>query len=150
MGFLLFIVAIVLTAIVFACSLIFTPLYFIFTGQFKAGLKRFNGYWRQLAISIDQFGNGACGKFFQATTVQRRFRKVCYNFGNIDETVSFCLGQNKHYGYLNKFGLFLCKVLHLIERNHVEIAIEVQKEHDKKAGERYNSDNYALKNGESN
>ena len=144
MGFVLFIVATVLTAIVFACSIVFTPIYFIVTGQFKAGLKRFNEYWRKLAISIDQFGNGACGKFLQAIFVKYRYQNVCYQFGNIDETVSFCLGENKHRGYLNGFGKFICKVLHLLERNHVEIAIKFQRENDQRAKVRYDSDDYGL------
>lgn len=143
-GFLLFIVALILTTFLFVISVIFTPIYFIFTLKWKAGLKRFGEYWMQLAISIDQFGNGACGKFLQFTMVKERYHSVCYNFGNIDETVSFVLGENKHRGYLNKFGMRICKILHILDKNHVEKAIDFQKVNDKRAFERHINDDYAI------
>ena len=142
MGFILFLVAFILTGFVFVLSVVFTPIYYITTFKWKSGLKRFNEYWRQLAISIDQFGNGACGKFLEYIMIKKSLREKCYHFGNIDETVSFVLGVNYNLQTLNLFGLLIVWLLHILDENHVEKAVEFQKNNDLRAKERYEANGY--------
>lgn len=47
-----------------------------------------------------------------------------HRFGNPDETVSYVLGKNKLQKTIYPFGLFWTKVLHWIDENHVEKAVE--------------------------
>ena len=77
-------------------------------------------YWGKLAESLDQHGNAVCGPIF----TQWMITSDGYPFGNIDETVSSALGKNHRMGTLTKSGRFLEKLLHLLDTNHSEDAIE--------------------------
>ena len=50
---------------------------------------------------------------------------VSYEFGNPDETISSVLGRNKLKNNLTYIGKTLAKILNLIEKDHVEKAIEL-------------------------
>ncbi len=154
-GFLLFVVAVGLTAAVFALSVLFTPIYFLVIGKWNGGRKRLAVWFTKMAKSIDQFGNGSCGHFLNATLIKRSARKRAYLFGNIDETASFVIGMNgsDRRDALNKVGNFVKFTLDIVENlpslirwvlgrgryfknSHTEKAIRIQKESDEKASER--------------
>ena len=138
MGFILFIVAIILTSILSMASFVFTPIYYIVTFKWKSGLGQLDKWFLRLAVSLDQFGNTSCSKVLEYTMTKR----FGVPFGDSDMTVSYVLGRNKYRGSLTLFGKLIVWILHLIDTNHVEKAIEFQKENDRVAKERFDSDNY--------
>lgn len=142
MTFLLFIFAFVLVGFFFVVSVIFTPIYFFVTGRWRIGANRFFGYWLKLSISLDQFGNGSCGKFFTVALIKRSVRVNSFPFGNIDQTVSFVLAINHKLGTLNRLGLFFVWLLEKIDKGHMKKSIYVQNEHDQLAMRRLNSTFY--------
>lgn len=81
----------------------------IFNGTFFTWL-------RDIAISIDRLGN-VIGKYL--------FNDLLgIGFGNGKETISARLGYNKLLGTLKKLGIFICKCLNLLDKNHVENAVK--------------------------
>lgn len=140
-GLILFIVSVILTAIVFAVSTVFTPIYYIVTLRWKSGSKALNEWFLSMAISLDQFGNGSCWKLLQ--TVLTKNNAETYDFGNIDETVSFAIGINDRRNNLSMFGRFVRNVLNFIDKNHCEKAIILQKNRDKLASIRFLKNRYA-------
>lgn len=139
-GLILFIVSVILTAIVFAVSTVFTPIYYIITLRWKSGSKALNEWFLSMAISLDQFGNGSCWKLLQ--TVLTKNNDETYDFGNIDETVSFAIGINDRRNNLSMFGRFVRNVLNLLDKNHCEKAISFQKNRDKFASIRFLKNRY--------
>lgn len=79
-------------------------------------------YFYDLAYSIDQLGNVACQHAFNKWLIS----DTGYSFGNPDETISSVVGKNKRFGTLTKSGRLLERILHLLDPNHSEDAIEVQ------------------------
>lgn len=78
-------------------------------------------YARDIAESIDQLGN---------VIMQWAFNKWLisdggYKFGNIDETVSSCLGKNQVKNTLTKTGKWLTGILSKLDPNHSIDAIEI-------------------------
>ena len=138
MGFVLFIVAFILTAFVSVLSVIITPIYYIVNLDWKGGFKQLNYWFLMLAVSIDQFGNVSCAKVLQLTMTKS---PDAHPFGNEDDTVSYVLGRNKYKNNLTNFGKFIVWVLHVIDRNHVEKAIESKIKSDQEANKRL-KDNY--------
>jgi hypothetical protein len=129
MGIILLIVAVVLTSIVTAISLIVTPIYYIITFKWKSGAKQLDRWFYKLALSVDQFGNTSTATVLQLTLA----KKGGHTFGNPDDTVSYCLGRLKMQGKLTKTGKLIVKILHILEANHVEKAIEHKIEADQEA-----------------
>jgi len=71
-------------------------------------------YFKDLAIAKDQYGN-AVGKYvFNLLFIT----KEGYSFGNIDETISSCIGKNKIKGTLTLLGRLIDHLLNLFEENH--------------------------------
>lgn len=93
---------------------IFSPflwIYGIIYSSIFGGRKK---YLKDLALAKDQYGN-AVGKFaFNSFLIKSNG----YKFGNIDETISSCIGKNKKLGTLTFLGRFLDKILDLIDDNH--------------------------------
>lgn len=117
MGFLLFIVAIVLAIPTFIVSLI----HILFSrGRNKGYLKTISGYHKHLAVDIDRFGGSAFKSLWNSIMITTEG----YKFGNINETMSSVFGKNKALGTLTSLGKFIAWVLNLIEKDHVEIAAE--------------------------
>jgi hypothetical protein len=75
------------------------------------------------AISIDQTINAVSGPLLDSVWL---IDSKNMRFGNMDRTISYNLGRNKKYGNLNRFGLWICDILHLIDENHVEKAYQNQ------------------------
>lgn len=81
----------------------------------------FNSYFKRLAISLDQFGNVACGGLFNVTLIKRGSEN---KFGNPDETVSSVIGKNKVENSLSLAGKVLDWVLDRLDKNHSIKSIE--------------------------
>ena len=110
MGFLLFVIASFL-------KWVFAPVLYGygFVASFIAGgTKEWNKYNEDLAIAKDQYGN-AIGKYFFNWLL---IKKDGYKFGNVDETISSCVGKNKVKGTLTIFGKGLDFILDMLETDH--------------------------------
>lgn len=83
--------------------------------------KGLSDYYMNAALSGDQTGNAFCAPLLNLLT---RKPGPGYDFGNRDETVSSALGKNKKLNALNKFGLFIGKVLNKLDPNHLEKSID--------------------------
>ena len=80
--------------------------------------KNAKGYWKQLAIDIDIFGNRAFRSLWNAWFVRG------YQFGRWGETMSSVLGKNQRDNTLTKGGKFITWVLDTIEKDHCKNAAE--------------------------
>lgn len=81
-------------------------------------------YNHNLAIAIDQYGNGLCSYLFNHLLVKRTGNVFPYRFGNIDETISSCIGKNKVQGTLTWMGKALDFILSALDPNHSIDAID--------------------------
>jgi hypothetical protein len=113
---------ILLTLIAFILVAILTPIGIIYTLLFKPFSASY--YFRQIAISLDQFGNVTCQWLLNATLI--KVGGLC--FGNEDRTVSYVLGKNKELEKLTVFGKAICKILNQWDTNHVENAVKHEEE----------------------
>lgn len=137
MGVLLFIIALTLTSILTALSFVFTPIYYIVTFKWRKGIKCLDNWFFKMALSLDQFGNVSCSKFLQLTMA-----KGGEDFGGEDDTVSYVLGRLMYKNRLTWFGFFIVWILDIIEKDHVDIAIDKKIESDKEAKKRLEENNY--------
>lgn len=119
MGFILFIVAAVLTAIFGSIGLIISVVVHLVTLRFKDGLKAIDDLFLTLAITIDQLGNVLCATLFNNILIKING----YKFGSRLLTVSYVLGMNKRKNTLTWLGKALVFLLDVIDPNHVEKAI---------------------------
>lgn len=120
MGFLLFIISIVLTVLTVPLGFLFTMFKFIFNNKFFMLFSVSNGYFYQFALAIDQMGNVAMQDLFNAIFI----KKHGYKFGNEDETISSVLGKNERQNTLSKFGSIITNILNFIDPNHSLNSIE--------------------------
>lgn len=100
----------------------------LFESLFKAFHKRKIGkgfgqlgdILRQMAISLDMFGN-----VIMKHAMNRMLKtKDGYKFGSYDETISFVLGMNQVDGTLTKLGLWLSNKLNFFEPDHCIVTVE--------------------------
>lgn len=108
-GFILFVVAVLI-------SVIIMPISFIYA-MFKTN---FNKYLFNVALSIDQLGNAVCAPLFNKVLINEHH----YKFGNPDDTVSYVLGVNKQFNNLSKTGQKLDNVLNRIDPGHTDMAVQ--------------------------
>ena len=107
MKFLLFIIAIIL-------KLIFGIIGYVFGTVVSLYKKKWNDWHSDLSESLDQYGNTLCKYLFNALLI----KKDGYSFGNIDETISSCIGKNYEKNTLTTLGKFLDCVLDGLDKNH--------------------------------
>lgn len=93
-------------------------LYSLFT--FKLSIRKLSGYFKAIAISIDQLGNVVMANLMNDTLIKDNGHK----FGDPDETISMVLGLNKREKSLTNMGIRIADILNKIEKDHVEKAIE--------------------------
>lgn len=93
-------------------------LYSLFT--FKLSIRKLSGYFKAIAISIDQLGNVVMANLMNDTLIKDNGHK----FGDPDETISMVLGLNKREKSLTSMGIRIADILNKIEKDHVEKAIE--------------------------
>jgi hypothetical protein len=111
-GFILLIVALLISVVLMPVGFIFQIIVTLFKG--------INTYLFTIAKSIDQLGNVVCADLFNYTMI----KKNGYRFGNEDVTISHVLGVNKLKNTLTWTGAALTWLLNTIEKDHVEKAIE--------------------------
>lgn len=111
-----------LLIIAWTLRVILSPVLFIW-GLIKAiYLKESGQYLKQIAIALDAFGN---------VLGQHTFNELLkdedgYNFGNRKDTISYVLAINNRLNSLTKFGRKLAMFLNLLEKDHLEKAINNQ------------------------
>ena len=120
MGFLLLIVAVLLTSLVGSFAIVFTLFYYVITLRFKALLRALDGFFYTLALSIDQLGNVLCAVPFQYIFTKG---DNALKFGNPDDTVSYVIAINQKRGTLTGMGKALAWVLDFVDKDHLQKAI---------------------------
>jgi hypothetical protein len=109
MGFLLFIIASLLTLLFGWAGLIYS----LFTNNIGK-------YFKQLAVALDQFDNVLMQDLFNLIMIKRGGAK----FGKEDETISIVVGKNLKTNTLTCLGWLIAKTLNKIETQHTDKAIE--------------------------
>lgn len=120
MGFILFLIAVVLTVLTVPIGMIYTILKLSFRLKFGVLFKVSNGYFYRFALAIDQMGNVAMQDLFNDILISNDG----YKFGNVDETISSVLGKNEKAGTLSGLGKILVKILNFIDPGHALNSIE--------------------------
>lgn len=105
-------------ALAFLLAAILLPVGFVFS--LACSLKDIPQYLYNILIGIDQLANAVCYALFNRCLITA---KATSKFGNPDETISSVLGKNKDAGTLTWCGIALCWLLDVIQKNHVENAI---------------------------
>jgi hypothetical protein len=142
MGFILFLVAFILTGFVSILSLIITPVYYIITFKWKSGFKQLNKWFYKMALAIDQFGNVSCSTTLQICLTKKSKGQPPYPFGDEDDTVSYILGRNTRRGTLTKVGKVIVWILNSLDTNHVNAAIRMKIHRDGEAFWRTSNEDY--------
>lgn len=123
MGFILFIVSIILGAVFFTISLVYTPIYYIVTFKWKTGAKKLDRYFYFCALGVDQLGNVLTSQVLNKALLKGNPQYESLYFGNPDDTISYILGQNKYANNLTNLGKAIAWVLNRLDPYHVEKAI---------------------------
>lgn len=125
-GILLFIVALLLAFIIMPLGFVYGIVKNILTFRGKTLILVINKAFYMIAYAIDQLGNVVCQFLFNDLMI----KKDGYKFGDPDKTISYVLGINKQDGTLSGFGGLIVALLHLIDPNHVEKAVQNDQKHD--------------------
>tara|TARA_R110000772_G_scaffold51709_4_gene118591 strand:+ start:161 stop:622 length:462 start_codon:yes stop_codon:yes gene_type:complete len=137
-GISLLILAIVFTAFFVILSFIFDPIYYLIRLKWQSGLNHLGDWFKKLSISLYQFGNASA-----ATMLNFALRKKGgIDFGDEDDTISYVIGRNYYHNSLTIFGHMIRLILHLIDRNHVQKAVDLKFESDQDALIRIKNDIY--------
>lgn len=111
----LFIIAVILSTVLFCLSIIYTLIFHI---------SKFDRYCYKCAITIDQSGTIFCSYLFNRFLLIGNKKR--YEFGhNPDETISGVIGKNYLLGCLSPLGMWLYNFLDKRDPNHSLNAIEV-------------------------
>lgn len=110
LGFLLFIISILLLLVTGPFGFLYGLIYSLF----KSGLRGMSAYFFQLAVSVDQLGNVMMQHLLNTLWI----KKGGYPFGNRDETISSALGRNKQDKTLTGFGKCIDAILDRLDPNH--------------------------------
>lgn len=120
MGYLLFFIALILSIILYPIGFLYT----LFSLSLQIKLRRAFEYLEKIfhtsAILIDIMGNVFMRYLFNDLLL----KKGAHPFGSHKETVSKVLGINKAKGKLTFLGRLLADFLNLIDKHHVEKAVE--------------------------
>ena len=122
MGFLLFLVSIVLSAILYPLGMLTSVFISFRKARFKNGLKRLNLQLLSIATSIDANGNVVLSDLLNLI-----WRKADgHKFGRRKETISSALGKNQLTRTLTWFGWLIAGLLNLIDKNHCIKSIDIK------------------------
>jgi len=116
MGFILFILSFILVVIFAPIGIAFTAL----KGLIRLNYKVWDIQQKNMAISLDQFGNVAMKGLFNVILINSNK----HEFGDPDETISSVLGKNKKNNSLAYLGRRLDALLNGIDKNHSIKSIE--------------------------
>jgi hypothetical protein len=120
MGFLLFAVAFLLSAILYPIGILTTLTRNLLSAKFRTAIKQMDRQLFEIAASIDAGGNTICEDLFNTTLIQ----KDGYKFGNRKETISSVLGKNQQARTLTWAGLALAALLDAIDKDHCMNSID--------------------------
>lgn len=112
MGFILLIIAKVLSWILFPIGWMYSLI------TFRLKLSRLNEYAFTIALSLDQLGNVVLANIMNDFLI----KSEGYKFGNPDDTISAVIGVNKLKGTLLPAGKAISYILNKVDNNHVEKA----------------------------
>lgn len=112
MGFILLIIAKVLSWILFPIGWMYSLI------TFRLKLSRLNEYAFTIALSLDQLGNVVLANIMNDFLI----KSEGYKFGNPDDTISAVIGVNKLKGTLSPAGKAISYILNKVDNNHVEKA----------------------------
>ena len=128
-GFLLFLIAELLSKVFNLIGFFWTITESIIKLKWNTGRKKINLYFKDIAISKDQHSNVVVRDFFNKIML----RNLCIPFGDPDLSLSYYYAVNKLIREncsvdcgLNTFGLFWAKFLNIFDRSkggHLEYAI---------------------------
>lgn len=82
-------------------------------------IKRNRVNFKHYAISIDQTINAIAGDVLSDLLL---IDKSIFRFGDMDKTISYNIGKNKHFNNLNRFGRLIDWALEKIDRDHTNKA----------------------------
>ncbi len=117
MGFLLWILSVLLSALLLPVGLLYGLFAAIYKQKFFAeGLPVIDRKFFRLAAAIDVLGNVVCGELFNALLIDKRRSRV--HFGLYKNTISQVLGWNKLDGTLTRLGKAVDAVLDFFDPNH--------------------------------
>ena len=114
----LFFVALIIFSLVFPFGLIYQLITLIKKRNLNIYLS---DYFFKLAQCIDQLGNVAYRGLFNDILLTKISKAA---FGDNQETISSVIGKNLEANTLSKTGIWLNKILNLIQPNHSIISIE--------------------------
>jgi len=114
----LFFVALLIFSMVFPFGILYQ-----FISIFKKRNKSiyFSDYFFKIAQCIDQLGNVIYRELFNDVLITTASKNA---FGDNQETISSVIGKNLEDNTLSKTGIWLNKILNLIQPNHSVISIE--------------------------
>lgn len=147
-GLMLFFIAVFGTSIMFLFSTIFSIIYYlVHFWKVKEAYGKIDKFFYDMAHSVDQFGNVNCQNLFNHVMIKRTHRKavkdtstydhaIYHRFGDVDDTISYILADNKVKGALSPFGSFWGKFLDFVDKDHLQKAIVNKIKEDKKAKSR--------------
>lgn len=124
LSFLLFILSFILVAVFAPMGIVCTickTLIFLDGDYIK-------DYFKNLAISLDQFGNVSMAGLFNMILITNKSENL---FGNPDETISSVLGKNKLNHTLAPLGIALDSLLNRLDNNHSINSIEKDENNEK-------------------
>jgi hypothetical protein len=120
MGYLLFIIALILSFVLYPLGLVYSFIKLITLFKLKKALKHLNDIFFMCAILVDIMGNVFMKHLFNDLLI----KPSSHPFGYSNQTISFVLGINKQNNKLTKLGKLLADLLNLLDKNHVEKAVK--------------------------
>jgi 8-oxo-dGTP diphosphatase len=121
MGFILAIVSLIISAILFPFGIAITFFINIYKKRWMVAVKRLDKQFLSIAVSVDASGNVICKDLLNLTLI----KKKGYKFGKRKETISSVLGKNEKARTLSRTGKVVCYILNKIDFNHCLKSIDI-------------------------
>lgn len=122
MGFILYLVSILIRIPVLFFGIIYGIIKSFYNNHIGNGFKNLNRKFYVMAASIDKYGNAVCSELFNDVLIKKESE---YKFGKINQTISAVIGYNVKYNTLTKFGKTINNILNLFEKDHALKAMEL-------------------------
>lgn len=145
-GLLLFLISVIGVSLVFVVSTIFSIIYYtIHFWKVKEAYGKVDKYFYDMAHSVDQFGNVNCQNLFNHVIISKKWRVARPNptkysengnyheFGDVDDTISYIIGDNDLRKTLSPFGIFWGRFLNFVDKDHLGKSIVAKIQQDRLA-----------------
>lgn len=113
-----FFVAIILFIIITPIAIFYNIFNSLLYRKTHSFLKYWSDFFYTVNVGIDQIGNVIVAEFMNNFAIKS---KDIYLFGQIDDTISYCLAKN--LGNLTRFGQFIVNVLEKIHPGHMNYVL---------------------------